>query len=243
MTRRIDASLISANNISNSFVLAASGGLTTFISIANVLTAGDNITIAANGRISSTGGGGSGGSGVTTVKVDSFVANGSQTSFALSIAPQAKDYTFVNIDGVEQLRSAYSLSGSTIILSEAPSANANIDVTTFYALSNSTVGQPAFVTRTYTGTGSQTNFTVTSNVISTGILVTENGILQTPETDYTVSGNVLTFTTAPASNVAIQIRELGTVVSNITYNTVNTTITSTGSSNARVMGYNLVFGL
>ena len=236
MTRRIDASLISANNISNSFVLAASGGLTTFISIANVLTAGDNITIDANGRISSTGGGGgSGGSGVTTVKVDSFVANGSQTSFALSIAPQAKDYTFVNIDGVEQLRSAYSLSGSTIILSEAPSANANIDVTTFYALSNTTLGQPAFVTRTYTGTGSQTNFTVTPNVVSTGILVTENGILQTPETDYTVSGNVLTFTTAPASNVAIQIRELGTVVASTTVSNV--------TSNARVMGYNLVFGL
>ena len=236
MPRRIDPSLISANNISNSFVLAASGGLTTFISIANVLTAGDNITIAANGRISSTGGGGgSGGSGVTTVKVDSFVANGSQTSFALSIAPQAKDYTFVNIDGVEQLRSAYSLSGSTIILSEAPSANANIDVTTFYALSNSTIGQPAFVTRTYTGTGSQNTFAVTTNVISTGILVTENGILQTPETDYTVSGNVLTFTTAPASNVAIQIRELGTVVASTTVSNV--------TSNARVMGYNLVFGL
>lgn len=236
MTRRIDASLISANNISNSFVLAASGGLTTFISIANVLTAGDNITIEANGRISSTGGGGgSGGSGVTTVKVDSFVANGSQTSFALSIAPQAKDYTFVNIDGVEQLQSAYSLSGSTIILSEAPSANANIDVTTFYSLSNTTLGQPAFITRTYTGTGSQNTFTVTTNVISTGILVTENGILQTPETDYTVSGNVLTFTTAPASNVAIQIRELGTVVASTTVSNV--------TSNARVMGYNLVFGL
>ena len=235
MPRRIDASLISANNISNSFVLAASGGLTTFIPIANIISAGDNITIAANGRISSTATGGGGASGTTVVKLDTFTANGSQTNFALTVSPISKEYTTVNIDGVNQLRSAYSVSGSTLTLSEAPTANANIDVTTFYSVSNSFLGQPIFTTRTYVGTGAQTNFTVTSNVYSTGILVTENGILQTPDTDYTVSGNVLTFTTAPASNVAIQIRELGTVV-------VPATVANV-TSNARVIGYNLVFGL
>ena len=41
------------------------------------------------------------------------------------------------------------------------------------------------------------------------MLVTENGVLQKPTTDYTVSGTTLTFQGgAPASGVAIQIREL-----------------------------------
>lgn len=63
-------------------------------------------------------------------------------------------------------------------------------------------------TRTATGDGSTVGFTVTDGVTVNTVLVTENGILQTPTTDYTVSGTTLTFTTAPASGVAIQIREL-----------------------------------
>ena len=45
-------------------------------------------------------------------------------------------------------------------------------------------------------------------IIVDNILVTENGILQVPTTDYTISGTTLTFTSAPANGVAIQIREL-----------------------------------
>ena len=67
------------------------------------------------------------------------------------------------------------------------------------------------ITRTATGTGSQAAFTVTSGVTKDSVIVTENGVLQTPTTDYTVSGTTLTFTTAPASGVQIQIRELGSL--------------------------------
>ena len=67
------------------------------------------------------------------------------------------------------------------------------------------------ITRTATGTGSQATFTVTSGVTVNSLLITENGVLQTPTTDYTVSGTTLTFITAPASGVAIQIRELGSL--------------------------------
>jgi hypothetical protein len=65
-----------------------------------------------------------------------------------------------------------------------------------------------FGTRTYTGTGSQTAFTVTSGVNINSVLVTENGLVQTPTTDYTISGTTLTFVTAPGNGVIIQIREL-----------------------------------
>jgi len=65
-----------------------------------------------------------------------------------------------------------------------------------------------YVTRTYTGDGSTTGFTVTSGTTVNDVLVTENGVLQVPTTDYTIASTTLTFVVAPASGVAIQIREL-----------------------------------
>ena len=170
---------------------------------------------------------GGGGGGPASIILNSFTGNGVQTTFTLSTVPQSEDYTFVNIDGVSQLKTDYSLSGANIIFDGAPANGAKIEVTTVSALSNA---QPTFTTRTYTGNGVQNTFTVTNGVTSTGILVTENGILQTPDSDYTVSGANLTFSTAPANAQAIQIRELGTVVA-----------TNTASS-ARALGYSLIFG-
>jgi hypothetical protein len=66
----------------------------------------------------------------------------------------------------------------------------------------------SYVTRNYTGDGSDTTFDVTSGVDVNNCLVMENGVVQKPTSDYTVSGTTLTFTTAPATGVAIQIREL-----------------------------------
>jgi len=66
----------------------------------------------------------------------------------------------------------------------------------------------SYTTRTATGDGSTTGFTVTSGVTVDDVLVTENGVLQAPTSDYTISGTTLTFGTAPASGVNIVIREL-----------------------------------
>lgn len=66
----------------------------------------------------------------------------------------------------------------------------------------------SYVTRNYTGDNSDTTFTVTSGVTVDNCIVTENGVVQKPTSDYTVSGTTLTFTSAPATGVAIQIREL-----------------------------------
>ena len=66
----------------------------------------------------------------------------------------------------------------------------------------------SYTTRTGTGDGSTTGFTVTSGVTVDDVLVTENGVLQAPTSDYTISSTTLTFGTAPASGVAIVIREL-----------------------------------
>jgi hypothetical protein len=105
------------------------------------------------------------------------------------------------------------LSGANITFTEAPANGYSIEVTTTMG---ATSGAGAFVTRAYTGTGSQANFTVTSGSTVSSVIVTENGIVQAPTTDYTISDTTLTFTTAPASNVAIQVRELAIAIATTT---------------------------
>ena len=66
----------------------------------------------------------------------------------------------------------------------------------------------SYNTRTATGDGSTTAFTVTSGATVDDVIVTENGVVQAPTSDYGISGTTLTFTTAPGAGVAIVIREL-----------------------------------
>ena len=66
----------------------------------------------------------------------------------------------------------------------------------------------SYTTRTATGDGSTTGFTVTSGVTVNDVLVTENGVLQAPTSDYTISGTTLTFVTAPTSGAEITVRYL-----------------------------------
>ena len=89
--------------------------------------------------------------------------------------------------------------------------------------------------QTLTGDNVETNFTLDQTATANAILVTVNGISQTPDVDYTVSGNVITFTTAPYTGDTMQVRFLANNFSsgggggngdtgNITFS--NTTISS-----------------
>ena len=72
-----------------------------------------------------------------------------------------------------------------------------------------TIGLPGqFTTREYTANGVSNTFTITSGFTANSLIVTENGVLQSPITDYTVSGDTITFVTTPANTTVIQIREL-----------------------------------
>ena len=70
------------------------------------------------------------------------------------------------------------------------------------------IGQLTTNTRTATGDGSTTAFTVTNGQTVHNVLVFENGVCQQPTADYSISGTTLTFEDAPASGVKIVIREL-----------------------------------
>ena len=144
------------------------------------------------------------------ITVDNFTGDGTTTAFTLSTTPSSINQTVVNYNGAFQLRtSSYTLSGPTLTFSDAPANGSLIEVTTTMG---ATSGAGAFVTRTYTGNGVATTYTVTSGVTVSSVLVTENGLVQTPTVDYTISGTTLTFIVAPANGVVIQIRELAIAV-------------------------------
>ncbi len=163
-----------------------------------------------------------GSSGITSLTVDNFTGNGVQTVFTLSVTPNNIDETMINIDGVSQLREAYSLSGANITFDSAPANGALIEVNIFVGL---TTVSGTFNTRNYTGNGVQNTFAITSGQTVSSLLVAENGILQVPTTDYTVSGANLVFTTAPANGQAIQVREMSVAIA---------TSVSVGGSNTQI---------
>jgi hypothetical protein len=77
----------------------------------------------------------------------------------------------------------------------------------------------------FSGTGSQTNFTLSSNQTTNNCIVSINGIIQLPLLAYSITANVLTFTTAPANGTVIDVRKL----------TTTNQITELASQNDRVI--------
>jgi hypothetical protein len=201
------------------------------VAVANVVGIGNIATINKDGNASNilygngifaaapSGSGGSSTPTYTTITVDNFTGDGTSVTFLLSVTPSSKNQTSVNYNGALQLRSAYSISGANIVFSEAPANGSIIEVTTTIGVAQ---GAGNLTVRTYTGDNSTTTYTVSNGVDASSILVTQNGLLQTPATDYTVSSGVLTFATAPGTGEKIQVRELGTAIASISVPGSNT---------------------
>ena len=138
-----------------------------------------------------------------------------------NVAPEASDAIYViNPDLTPEIVSQATKLDATAITNETEETSvASGDQILMYDVSAGAIRKitknnfsPAvsltYNNRTATGDGATTGFTVTSGMTADSVIVTENGIVQTPTSDYTVSGTTLTFTTAPASGVAIKILEL-----------------------------------
>src|SRR5210317_1687777 len=142
--------------------------------------------------------------------------SGGGAQIVFTEAPGASDTVFVVFLGVA-MEVATLGTGAITGQTELAEVAANYDLLLIYDTSAGALKKIqksniattlTYNTRTGTGDGSTTAFTVTSGVTVDDVLVTENGVLQAPTTDYTISGTTLTFGTAPASGVAIVIREL-----------------------------------
>ena len=136
------------------------------------------------------------------------------TSIVFSGAPTSGDTVFVIYLGIATDVGTIS-SGALTSLTELATRADSDDLFFVYDTSTTTLKKiqtsnivKASVTRSSTGDGSTTGFTVTSGTSVDNVLVFLNGVAQKPTTDYTISSTTLTFGTAPGSGEAIVIREL-----------------------------------
>jgi len=110
----------------------------------NVTLSGANVSLGAVGNLKITGGSNgyvlqTDGTGnlswasqaSSNIVIDTFTGNGVQTVFTLTNSPTSEDYTIINIDGVSQLHSAYTVANANVTLSSAPAIGAAIEVMTF----------------------------------------------------------------------------------------------------------------
>ncbi len=143
-----------------------------------------------------------------------LATNGTQITF--TAAPTTGDTVFIIFLGVAMEVATFG-TGSITSRTELAEQAAEDDLLLIYDTSTTSLKKItkanlspvlSYTTRTGTGDGSTAAFTVTSGVTVDDVLVTENGVLQAPTSDYTISSTTLTFGTAPASGVAIIIREL-----------------------------------
>jgi hypothetical protein len=68
---------------------------------------------------------------VSNMDVDEFTGNGSTVAYVLSSTPLTVDVVLVNVDGVAQLATSYTLSVATLTFSEAPPLNSAIQIRYF----------------------------------------------------------------------------------------------------------------
>ena len=141
-----------------------------------------------------------------------LATNGTQITF--TAAPASGDTVFIIFLGVAL---DIATVGSGVITSRTELAERAASDDTFLVFDTSAGSLKkiqtsnivkATVTRTGTGDGSTTTFTVTDGTTVDNVLVMENGVVQAPTSDYTISGTTLTFGTAPSSGVNIVVREL-----------------------------------
>jgi hypothetical protein len=134
--------------------------------------------------------------------VNTFTGNGSTTAYTLSSSPLIAN-TLVYIDGVYQNKSAYSIANDVITFSAAPASGAVIEATAATVGEVSTASTSFAITQ-LTGNGSTTAFTLSTQTAENNTNVYFDGVYQS-KANYSVSGNTLTFSTAPANGVSIEV--------------------------------------
>jgi hypothetical protein len=164
------------------------------------------------------------------VEVDEFVGDGTQTDFSTTLSIINENATSVFVSGVYQSKLTYQTTGNVVSFTTAPPNGANIEIVHVKALALS-----GFNKNNFTGTGSQTAFTLNTTVNEENMtFVFLEGIYQDKST-YGISGSTLTFATAPQSGYNIEVMVLG-AISASTNALYTDTFTGDGSTTAYALG-------
>lgn len=135
----IQSAIAAAAPTQNTFSSIAVAGQSTVVADTTsdtlTLVAGSNITLTTDAltdtiTISATSGGGTVGS-ASQIALNSYTGDSSTSTFAISYAPASEQHVFVNINGVLQQVDAYTISGNSITLAEAPAAGDDVEIRTF----------------------------------------------------------------------------------------------------------------
>ena len=209
----VTANIITANvwnNLYTANVVETSGNLYfTNTRVVAALVAGDNITIEANGRISSSGGT----SGLTQLTVSSSqTLTGGNKNYTLSSSVNNANSIIVSINGMVQAPAIdYTLNGGQgLQFSANTTANALIEVK-YYGYSalspNVAVVSSSVTIPTVAG---QAAYMMGANVTQAqSIMVALDGLIQRPTVDYTVNNTTITMIPAPPEGSNIEIRFFG----------------------------------
>lgn len=173
---------------------------------------------------------------------DLFVGNGSTISYTLSTTPISSDFVSVIIDGVNQTRSAFTVSGNVLTFTGTPVNGAEIEVRTLTATGLGVL--TGLVYDNFTGNGSTVAYTLSTTPTNKNFtLVTVGGIVQN-KVNYNVSGTTLTFTQAPPNTSPIEVVTFGPAVNTATPNTLQNGTSSVvvqQNGNVNVVGTNFNF--
>src|SRR5210317_1952725 len=175
----------------------------------------------ADGEWGAIAGSGSG----SAIEPQIFAGDGSTVDFTLTSAPTSENNLLVFIDGAFQAQDSYSVSGTTLTFSTAP---ANTRVVTVYHARSSISGSNMIVD-TMTGDNSDVTLTLSVAPVSeNNVQVYFDGVYQS-KANYSISGTTLTFSTAPATGVAVEaITHTQTTINEPAANTVTPTKIAAG---------------
>ncbi len=139
-----------------------------------------------------------------TLNVDAFTGDGTTTAFSISGPSTSVSMIQVNIDGIIQQITTYTVSGNLVTLSEAPPNNAAIEIRVLYEGEVVTVDSTDLNVYDFTGNGVTLEFTLPEVAIENNLFIYIDGVYQS-KSGYNVSGTTVTFSSAPPNNSAIEM--------------------------------------
>jgi hypothetical protein len=167
-------------------------------------------------------------SSTLSVISDSFVGDGSTTSFTLSNTPVSSDMVSCIVDGVPQLRGAFTLLSNVVTFTGTPANGALIEIRAMQVAGLGVL--TGLVYDNFTGNGSTTAYTLSTQPTNKNYTIVTIGGLVQNKVNYSVSGTTLTFTTAPPNSSPIEVITLGPAVSTSTVTLVGSSGGGSGNS-------------